>query len=274
MGESSTRAGTRPDPELRYNRDSYHAVIDLMRGERPPVTDEQLDILKTLPFEAAWTAVIEAGYANCYVTGLKSTRPAERMAGRALTMRFLPSRPDLDDGVRRLSEGGGFSKAYYVRLAEESNPGDVLVADLGGDVPTGGLFGDVTALGAQLAGARGAVIWGSTRDFAELAEMENFPVLAVGFDPRGNVQTGVDWNVPVRVSNATVLPGDVVLADSYSVLFFPPQLAARVIERAREIAAEEKYVRNLVRRQDRPFRELYPMSPELRARYREEREKR
>jgi regulator of RNase E activity RraA len=66
----------------------------------------------------------------------------------------------------------------------------------------------------------------------------------------------------------------VVVADSYAVLFFPPQLAAQVIARAREIAAEEEYVRNLVRRQDRPFRELYPMSAELRARYRGEREER
>ncbi len=259
---------------MRYNRDSYHAVVDLLRGERAPVTDEQLDILNALPFEAVWQGVMEAGYANCYTAGLKSTRPGERMAGRALTIRFLPSRPDLDDAVRRLAEGGGYSKAYYVRAAEESRPGDVLVADLGGDVPTGGFFGDVTALGAQLSGARGVVIWGSTRDFAELAEMKDFPVLAVGFDPRGSVQTGVDWNVPVRVGNATVLPGDVVVADSYAVLFFPPQLAAQVIARAREIAAEEAYVRNLVRRQDRPFRELYPMSAELRAKYRGEREER
>lgn len=257
--------------EMRYSRDSYHAVVDLLRGERAPATNEQLDILKTLPFEAVWTAVIEAGYANCYHAGLKSTRPTERLAGRAVTMRFLPSRPDLDAAVGRLSEGGGYSKAYYVRAAEESTPGDVLVADLGGDVPTGGFFGDVTALGAQLAGARGAVIWGSTRDFAELTEMENFPVLAVGFDPRGTVQTGVDWNVPVRVGHAAVLPGDVVVADSYAVVFFPPQLAAQVIARASEIAAEEEYVRTLVRRQDRPFRELYPMNAELRERYRAER---
>jgi len=74
--------------------------------------------------------------------------------------------------------------------------------------------------------------------------------------------------VPVRVGNATVLPGDVVVADSYAVVFFPPQLAAQVIARATEIAAEEEYVRGLVRRQDRPFRELYPMNEELRARYR------
>jgi regulator of RNase E activity RraA len=260
-------------PPSRSSRDTYHPVVEVLRGQRSAVSDEQWEVLKTLPFEAVWQGVVESGHTNCYHSGLRSTRPMERMVGRALTIRFLPSRPDLDEAVATLAQEGGYSKAYYVRAAEESRPGDVLVADLGGDVATGGFFGDVTALGAQLAGARGVVIWGSTRDFAELAAMPGFPVLAVGFDPRGTVQTGVDWNVPVRVGGTTVLPGDVVLADSYAALFFPPQLAAKVIQRAREIAGEEEYARELVRRRDRPFREIYPMGPELRQRYQQERGK-
>jgi len=43
--------------------------------------------------------------------------------------------------------------------------------------------------------------------------MAGFPVLGVGFDPRPATQIGVDWNVPVRVGGATVLPGDAATAD-------------------------------------------------------------
>ena len=130
----------------------------------------------------------------------------------------------------------------------------------------------VPGKGTTIEGGKDAYV-AEGKDFAELATMPGFPVLAVGFDPRGTVQTGVDWNVPVRIGGTTVLPGDVVLADSYAALFFPPQLAAKVIQRAREIAGEEEYARELVRRRDRPFREIYPMGPELRQRYQQERGK-
>jgi 5-oxopent-3-ene-1,2,5-tricarboxylate decarboxylase/2-hydroxyhepta-2,4-diene-1,7-dioate isomerase len=247
-----------------------HAVVETLRPRRTPVTDEQLAIIRTLPLEAVYTAVVEHGHTNCYHCGFKSTRPSERMAGRAVTLRFLPKRPDLDEAMAALARQDGFAQAFYVRAAEEAKPGDVLVVDAGGDVHTGGFFGDVTALGASLAGAKGVVIYGSTRDYAELAQMEGFPVLAQGFDPIGSTQSGVDWNVPVRIGNATVLPGDVVLADSYAAIFFPPEIAGTVIARAKEIDAEEAYCRELVRRGDRPFREIYPMSEGLRKEYRDQ----
>jgi len=212
--------------------------------------------------------VVEHGHTNCYHSAFRSTRPSERAVGRAMTIRMLPRRPDLDAAMKQQSEEQGYAPAVYVRAAEEARPGDVLVVEAGGDLKTGGFFGDVTALGAKLAGAQGAIIYGSTRDYEELAAMEGFPVLALGFDPIGSVQVGVDWNVPVRIGNATVLPGDVVLADSYTAIFFPPEIADAVIARARQIDAEEAYCRELVRRGDRPFREIYPMSEELRREFR------
>jgi len=262
-----------PDPKLRANRDTYHPVIELLKARRTPVTGQQLEQLKKLPLESIWAAIQRLKYTNCHYSGLKSTRPQERLVGRALTIRYLPRRPDLDEAMDTLAREGDWPRGYNVRAAEEAKPGDVLVVDLGGGIPDGIFFGDISALGAQVAGARGAVLWGSTRDLTELQEMAGFPVLAVGFDPRPATQVGVDWNVPIRVGTVTVLPGDVVVADAEAVLFFPPELAAQVLQQATQITDQESYERELARQKKYRFRDVYPMSPELRKKYEAERKK-
>lgn len=263
-----------PDPKLRANRDTYHPVIEVLKARRTAVTDQQLEQLKKLPLESIWAAIQRLKYVNCHYSGLKSTRPQERLVGRALTIRYLPRRPDLDEAMDALAREGDWPRGYNVRAAEEAKPGDVLVVDLGGGIPDGIFFGDISALGAQVAGARGAVLWGSTRDLTELQEMAGFPVLAVGFDPRPATQVGVDWNVPIRVGTVTVLPGDVVVADAEAVLFFPPELAAQVIQQATQITDQEDHERGLAKQKKYRFRDVYPMSPELRKEYEAERKKR
>jgi len=270
---AAAAAQVTPDPKLRANRNTYHPVIEALRDQRTAVTDEQLEQLKKLPLEAVWAAVNRLGYTSCYVSGLKTTRPQERLAGRALTIRYLPRRPDLDQAMETLAKEGDWPRGYHVRAAEEARPGDVLVVDLGGVISGGVFFGDISALAAQMAGARGAVLWGSTRDLTELQEMAGFPVFAVGFDPPGATQVGVDWNVPIRVDGVAVLPGDVVVADAEAVVFFPPQLAAKVIEAAQKTVDQENYERELVRQKKHRFRDVYPLSPELRKKYEAERKK-
>lgn len=258
------------DPESKRNRDAQHPVMEALKKDRTPATDQQLEELKQLPLEAVWGSLQRLGYTSCHYSGLKSTRPQEPLVGRALTIRYLPQRPDLAEAMRSLAKEGDWPQGYHVRAAEEAKPGDVLVVDLGGGIPDGIFFGDISALGAKMAGARGAVLYGSTRDLTELREMEGFPVLAVGFDPRPATQIGVDWNVPIRVGTATVLPGDVVLADAEAVLFFPPQLAGEVIRRAKAIVAQENYERELARQKKFRFRDVYPLSPDLRKQFEQE----
>jgi regulator of RNase E activity RraA len=247
--------------------------MEVLRDQRTMVTDEQLEELKKFPLEAVWGSVQGLGYTSCHYSGLKSSRPQEPLVGRALTIRYLPRRPDLDEAMQRLAQEGDWPRGYHVRAAEEAKPGDVLVVDLGGGIPDGIFFGDISALGAKIAGARGAVLYGSSRDLTELRQLEGFPVLAMGFDPRPATQVGVDWNVPVRVGTATVLPGDVVVADEEAVLFFPPQLASQVIQGAKATIEQEHYERNLARQRKYRFRDVYPLSPELRKKFEEEREK-
>jgi 4-hydroxy-4-methyl-2-oxoglutarate aldolase len=262
-----------PDPKLRANRDTYSPVMEVLRSDRGQATDAQLEKLKTLALESVWGALQSLGYTNCHFSGLKSTRPNERLIGRAITIRYLPRRPDLDDAMRQLAKEGDWPNGYHVRAGEESKPGDVVVVDLGGGIPDGIFFGDISALAAKTKGARGVILYGSTRDLAEIREMEGFPVLAVGFDPRPATQVGVDWNIPIRVGGATVLPGDIVVADAEAAIFFPPSIADQVIERATRQDEQEDYERKLVRENKYRFRDVYPLNPELRKKFEEEKKK-
>jgi 4-hydroxy-4-methyl-2-oxoglutarate aldolase len=259
--------------DVRLRKDTYHPLIETMKPQMVRVTDEQLAKLRDLPLEAIWGAVRSQGHVNCCIVGLKTTRPGERLVGRARTIRCLPDRPDLRKASQELNKAGNWPNASNVRAAEDSEPGDVLVVDLGGYVAEGIFWGDISALGAQINGAAGAVLWGGTRDKEELEAMKGFPVLAVGFDPGVNTSVGVDWNVPVRVGKATVLPGDVVVADSEAVIFFPGALAEEVIRRATLVKEQEDYERKLVHEKKYKFRDVYPLNPKLREEFEKSRKK-
>mgnify|MGYP001398091282 CR=1 FL=1 len=58
-------------------------------------------------------------YSANYVRGLLSTRPGERIVGRALTIRTLPARPDLRDALNQLAEEGEHSELGVCHLHEK-----------------------------------------------------------------------------------------------------------------------------------------------------------
>ncbi len=267
-------SGPAPDGDIeapegfRANRTSYSAIMDVLRPGRAEATVSDADLarLREMQLEDIWSAL--GDYRANYVRGFRSTQPGERIAGRALTMRFLPPRPDFVDAIGTLAAEGDWDRRYYARAAEEAHPGDVLVAELGG---AGGhvLFGGMGALGIKLRGAAGVVIDGGSRDLAELASasFRGFPVFARFFDVQTTSWLGAAWNTPVRIGSATVLPGDVVVADDTGVLFFPPALVPGVLAAAAERAAVEDYERGLLDTGEHRFRDVYPLSPALREEY-------
>jgi 4-hydroxy-4-methyl-2-oxoglutarate aldolase len=262
-----------PPETLRANRTTYSPIMDVLEGPRSEVevTDGQLAELATLQLEAIWDGL--GDYKANYVLGFRATQ-GTRLVGRALTMRFLPARPDVREALSTLAEEGDWDTRYYGRAAEEGKPGDVAVVELGG-ASGDQLFGDVGALGMKLAGLKGAIIDGGSRDLAELSEasFSDFPVFVRYFDIDTSKWLGAEWNAPVRIGNVTVLPGDIVVADEGGALFFPPELLEQVLSSAREKVATENYQRELLRAKQHRFRDVYPfLSPELREEYERDRD--
>jgi regulator of RNase E activity RraA len=251
---------------LRAQRDTWTPLMDVLKEKgRPRVTDEQLAKMKALPVEAMWGAVQNKGYRFCFVNHLKLTQPGVKMVGRALTMRYLPVRPDLDEGVRQLAKEGNWDYQYNVRAGEDGRPGDIAVVELGGAVDRATFMGDMTGLAMKLAGVRGVVVDGGIRDLNEFLPMKDFPTYYAGAHASAMAdQVGVEWNAPVRIGQVTVLPGDVVVGDEEGVLFFPPQLADEVIKAAESTVYTEEFKREMMRSGKYRTRDIYPrLSPEL-----------
>ena len=256
---------------LRAARDTWTPVMDVLRPSRTPVTDEQLAKLKALPIEAAWGAVTRAKYQFCFVNHLKTTQPGTKLVGRALTMRYLPVRPDLQLAVEALAKEGDWDTGYNMRASDDIRPGDVLVVELGGVVDRATFMGDVTGLAIKSAGAAGVVIDGGLRDLTEFLPWKDFPVYYEGAHASAMAdQVGVEWNVPVRIGNVTVLPGDVVVGDESGLLFFPPQIAAEVVKGAEDTVYTETFKRELIRSRKYRTKDIYPrLSPELEKQFEE-----
>ncbi|MDP6535507.1 MAG: hypothetical protein QGG02_04080 [Gammaproteobacteria bacterium] len=247
---------------FRTNRSSYSAIMDVLEPDRPEVTEAQLQELRRVPLEVIFSAIGE--YRLNYATGFSNTRPGERLVGRALTMRFLPPRPDLTRAANVLAEEGNWDRRYYARAAEEARPGDIVVAELGGSEGHN-LFGDMGATGIQMRGAAGVVIDGGMRDLTGLQDdrFEGFPVLHKFSDPHTTSWLGVEYNAPVRIGGVTVLPGDIVVGDDGGVFFFPPELLGRVLEYAATVETREAFQLELLQNRQFRFRDIYPLAPAL-----------
>ncbi len=82
----------------------------------------------------------------------------------------------------------------------------------------------------------GLVIEGGIRDLQRVMELPNFNLFCRSVDP-----TLVGVNIPIRIGEAPVLPGDVVLGTPTGVIFMPAHLAQRVVERSEEVCERDVF---------------------------------
>jgi regulator of RNase E activity RraA len=218
--------------------------------------------LTRVGLESVWARLRAEGFEQTFINELTALHDDHRMIGRARTMRYLPNRPDLRERIYSQRR-----QLNYVS-AEETEPGDVLVFDAGGDTRSG-VSGAVTTLRAVVRGAVGMVIDGGMRDIPELAGMP----LQV-YMRRGQASSvspnlmSVDYQVPVRIGNVTVAPGDILLGDRHGVLVIPAHLAEKVVDEALEHDDLEEFQRKLLL-EGRPIEGVYPPNDQVRQEFEE-----
>jgi regulator of RNase E activity RraA len=115
-----------------------------------------------------------------------------------------------------------------------AEPGDVIVVDAGGYTDVA-VWGMSMTMSAQAAGAAGVVIDGSCMNSALLVrERPQVPVFSRGVSPGAQSAEGPgSINVPVICGGVIVYPGDIVLADSDGVVVLRPEMAARIVDKAK-----------------------------------------
>jgi 4-hydroxy-4-methyl-2-oxoglutarate aldolase len=259
------QAASAPVQVNRASRDTWTPVMDVLKGARPAVTDAQLQRLRELPLEAVWGSLQRHKYIRSFEGGFQLTVPNSKVVGRAVTMRYLPVRPDLMQAVQALAKEGDWDYQYNVRAGEDLKPGDVVVVELGGMVDRATFLGDVTGIGMQMAGALGVIVDGGIRDLSEFIPMKNFPIFYRGAHASAMAdQVGVEWNGPIRLGGVTVLPRDIIIADAEGALVVPPQLVADAIADAENTVYTENFKREMMRSRKYRSRDIYPtLSKEL-----------
>jgi regulator of RNase E activity RraA len=199
---------------------------------RPKVPDALIEKLKGMSAEEV-LSIVRKGYANQYADGFQIINPSKNLVGRAFTVQLLPSRPDIADVDQkewRAKHGGG--RLSHQTALDMLQKGDVFVADAFGNRNAGGIVGDNLAYYIWKTTGAGFVIDGAIRDLNGIAPtgMGGYYRDAVPAAIRDVMVGGI--NVPVRIGNVTVLPGDVVLGDREGVFFIPPHLLQDIVDEA------------------------------------------
>lgn len=208
---------------------------------RPMVSDELLDRLLNLSIEEAWGVIRNDGYRNQFESGWETIND-KPFVGRALTVQFMPTRPDINGGIMKLGkeEGRiGASNSWPIDLLKER---DVYVADGCGKIFNGTLIGDNLGNSIYAKTKTGVVFDAGARDLEGLSKIEGFNAFVRGFDPTYLMEmmmTGI--NVPIRIGAASVVPGDVVLAKREGVIFIPAHLVQKVVITGEFIGLRDKF---------------------------------
>jgi 4-hydroxy-4-methyl-2-oxoglutarate aldolase len=201
---------------------------------RPKAPDALLEKVRDLSAEEVLAVLPGARFLNQYEGNWQIMHPEKKLVGRAVTVQFMPFRPDLMEVTEADAKAKGLARtAQHQRVIDTLQPGDVFVVDLFGKIEQGTIVGDNLATAIFAATKNGGlVVDGAVRDLEGIFPI-GMPVYTRGAHPTaiGNViLTAV--NTPVRIGNATVMPGDIVFGDREGVYFIPPALLKAVLDKA------------------------------------------
>lgn len=240
---------------------------------RPKVPDAVLEKFKALTSEEIWSVLPGAGYPNQYEGNWQLLHPGKKMAGRVVTAQFMPIRPDVNEVIdEQMKARNPLGGPHHQWAIDQLQPGDVIVVDLFGKIDGGTFVGDnlATAIYALSKGA-GMVVDGGIRDLEGIFPLDMAAYFR-GAHPsaiRGVMMTG--FNVPIRVGNATVMPGDIAFGDREGVYFVPPHLAQQILDRAEETHVHDEWTKEKLLSGKYKSIEVYgsPRTQELKDEYAE-----
>jgi regulator of RNase E activity RraA len=214
---------------------------------RPKISDSLLQRAKHIMIDDAWTVLKNEGYLNQFEGGWKTVNDT-LMTGRAVTALYLPSRPDIEKNIKdRGSRQGrkGNTNSWPIEILTK---GDLYVADAFGKIEGGPIMGATLANSIYSKSGNGVVFNGAVRDLQEIKNIKGFNAFVRDFHPSFTehmVLMGL--NTAIRIGNAIVLPGDLVIATSEGVLFVPAHMAEQVVSTAEFVIRKDQFGFEMVR---------------------------
>jgi 4-hydroxy-4-methyl-2-oxoglutarate aldolase len=185
--------------------------------ERP--SKDLIDGFRNLGSATVHEASGRKGYIDC---AIKPIAKGVRLCGPAFTVQCHP----LDNLMLH-------------KALERAQPGDILVASVGGHYD-GGYWGGLMATSAVARKLGGLAIDGCVRDSEEMIRM-GFPIFCRGCCIRGTTKTGLGLvNHPTVFGGLMVNPGDLILGDDDGIVLVDRTQCKAVLEKSIERVEAEK----------------------------------
>ena len=227
-----------------------------------PLSDETRKRLARCGAANLSNSLLKRGLRNTFMIGLSPLAPDQpALVGPAFTLRFIPSREDIDTMALYARDDG-----LHRRAIEECPPGAVLVISTGGELRASSM-GDMMALRLKVRGVSGVVTDGGYRDSPGVRatglpcfqQQSSGPATPIALHP-------VEFNAPVGCAGVPVYPGDVIVGDGEGVVVIPRHLADEVAEEAFAAVEYEEFVAAHIRR-GRSIFGLFPATAGSRTEY-------
>jgi regulator of RNase E activity RraA len=182
------------------------------------------------------------GLRRATVFGARPIVPGTKMVGETFTLRYIPSREDLDWG----GELDNTTDPQRVAI-ERIERGQVLVVDARGEIGSGSL-GAILATRLKMRGAAGVVTDGAVRDYVEIGA-SGLPAFCRAPHPGANkeIYHPGDFDLAMGCGGVAVFPGDVVVGDDDGVVVLPRHLAAEIAAEGVENELKEEFIMERVR---------------------------
>ncbi|MDA1280451.1 MAG: hypothetical protein O3B95_10520 [Chloroflexi bacterium] len=240
-----------------------------MVDARVRVSDELLSKYESVSNATVLGELSRRGYLKVFMNNVHSLAKGRRLVGRAVTLRYLPSRPDLQKQVTRGGHGEGFNETPRWDALEALTPGDCLVADCMGLSMTS-TGGDVVFSRILTRKAAGLVTDGGVRDGHKVVRY-GFPVYAGGSTPTIGEPNVLPYEVnePVQCGGVLVWPGDVILGDDDGIVVLPAQLAEEIYDECVHHDEIEQAILEHTQREGVSPKTFYPFNSETEKIYAE-----
>ncbi len=207
---------------------------------RPRVADDLIERMKLVTTEEAWGVLKRHGYERQFEGDWFNTHGDKILVGRAVTAMMLPHRPDFHDVVAEQGQKDGRIGGQNSWVIDTLELGDVMVVDMFGKIKNGTFVGDNLSTSIQTRTRAGAVIDGGIRDFQGVSQLTDCTIFCRGLHPTAILDTTLAGiNLPVRIGEVTVLPGDIVLGTPTGVMFIPAHLAQEVVENSEDVRSRD-----------------------------------
>ena len=220
------------------------------------ISDEILKQLKSIPTQTLIDGLWVKGWPTSYVEGAFPLQEGQNMAGRAVTLRFVPHRPDLAEDKPK-----GVDSAEYVAF-ELCGPGEVIVIDAMG-WKYSSIGGDIKFLRLMQRRVGGLVTDGGVRDSKALKQY-GFPVYSASLTAKQGPADFWPWQVndAIQCGKVLVRPGDAVVGDDDGVVIVPQSEVEDVIRIAQEREEVEEVIKEQLNVENCSPGKYYPFNDE------------